>query len=432
MVERLVAILDAQQDLDRLAFARRFDLDGLEPPLERAVLLDVLPVLGRRGGADAADLAARERRLEDVGRVERAFGRSGAHQRVQFVDEHDDVRVLGELLHDGLEALFELSAILRAGDDQRDVEGEDPLVGEEVRDVATHDLLRQAFDDGGLAHAGLADQDGVVLGAAAQHLLDALDFDVAPHQRVEAVLEGSLGEVAAELGQQRRLLHPRQRRLLVQQRDDVFAHPIELHPLFHEDGRRHRALLAEDAQQQVLGADVVVQQAIGFFGSELQDALGFGAERDLDRRRDLLAEDGTPLDFLPDRLERQVRPRKDAAGQPLAFANQPEQQVLGFDRNTPQLAGFIACKEQHAPRSLGIPLEHPAYPTEVGTGPDQGRMPAIIPSDPSGQAAHCPSLHRMQRPAGTNGGPGGQRRVRGNGPGKPCTPCARSATPVIQ
>ena len=84
--------------------------------------------------------------------------------------------LLGQLLHDRLEALLELAAVLRAGDDERDVEREDALVGQEVRHVAVDDLLRQPFDDGRLADARLADEHRVVLGAAAEHLLDALDL----------------------------------------------------------------------------------------------------------------------------------------------------------------------------------------------------------------------------------------------------------------
>jgi hypothetical protein len=42
------------------------------------------------------------------------------------------------------------------------------------------DALREAFDDGGLAHAGLADQHRVVLRAALQDLHAAADFLVAP------------------------------------------------------------------------------------------------------------------------------------------------------------------------------------------------------------------------------------------------------------
>ena len=357
--KRLVAILHAHEDFDRLALVRRIDLDRLEAALERAVLLDVLPVLGRRRRADAADFAARQRRLQDVGGVERAFGRTGADQRVQLVDEHDDVRVLGQLLHDRLEALFELTAVLGAGDDQRDVEREEPLVGEEVRDVAVDDLLRQPLDDGRLADARLADEHGVVLRAPAEHLLDALDLDVAADQRIELVLHRRFGEVAAELGEQRRFLHARQRRLLVEQRDDVLADGVEAHPLFHEDRRRDRALFAQDAEQQVLGADVVVQEPVGFFGRELEDALGFRAEGNLDRGRDLLAEHGAALDFLADAFEGQVRPGENPARQPLALADQSQQQVLGLDRNAAELARFVAREEEHAPRSFRVAFEHP-------------------------------------------------------------------------
>ena len=63
----------------------------LEAPLEGRVLLDVLLVLVERGGADAAQLAAGERRLEHVGGVHRALGRARADHGVQLVDEEDDL-----------------------------------------------------------------------------------------------------------------------------------------------------------------------------------------------------------------------------------------------------------------------------------------------------------------------------------------------------
>src|SRR5215212_7193620 len=71
LVERLVALAHAVEDGDGLLLGRRRDLDGLEPAFERAVLLDGLAEVGGRRGADALNLAARERRLEDVRRVER-------------------------------------------------------------------------------------------------------------------------------------------------------------------------------------------------------------------------------------------------------------------------------------------------------------------------------------------------------------------------
>jgi hypothetical protein len=65
----LVLLLEAAQDRDRVLDARLADQHRLEAALERLVLLDVLAVLVERRRADAAQLAARQRRLEHVGGV---------------------------------------------------------------------------------------------------------------------------------------------------------------------------------------------------------------------------------------------------------------------------------------------------------------------------------------------------------------------------
>ena len=124
----LVAVAQALEDLDGLLGRRLVDADLLEAALERGVALEVLAVLVERGRADRLQLAARERRLEDRGRVDRALGRAGADEVVQLVDEQDDVAALGDLLHHLLEALLELAAVLRAGDERGQVERVDLLV----------------------------------------------------------------------------------------------------------------------------------------------------------------------------------------------------------------------------------------------------------------------------------------------------------------
>src|SRR5204862_161741 len=93
---------------------RLLDANLLEAPLEGRVALEVLAVLVERRRADRLQLAAREGRLEDRGRVDRALGRARADEVVQLVDEQDDVAPLHDLLHDLLEALLELAAVLRS------------------------------------------------------------------------------------------------------------------------------------------------------------------------------------------------------------------------------------------------------------------------------------------------------------------------------
>ena len=89
----LVGLLEPAQDRDRVLDRRLADVDRLEAPLERRVLLDVLLVLVERGGADRAQLAAGEHRLEQVGGVDGALGGAGADDRVQLVHEQDDLAV---------------------------------------------------------------------------------------------------------------------------------------------------------------------------------------------------------------------------------------------------------------------------------------------------------------------------------------------------
>ncbi len=196
----LVALLQAAQDGDRVLDRGLAHEHRLEPPLERRVLLDALPVLVERGRADAAQLPARQGRLQQVRRVHRALGRAGAHERVDLVDEQDDLPRAGlDLLQHGLEPLLELAAELRPRHERAEVERDEPLVLERLGDVAAHDALRDPLDDGRLADARLSDEHGVVLRPAREHLHHAADLLVAADDRVALALARHLGEVAAVL-----------------------------------------------------------------------------------------------------------------------------------------------------------------------------------------------------------------------------------------
>src|SRR5438309_6708961 len=117
----------------------------------------------------------------------------------------------------------------------------------------------------------------------------------------------------------------------------------------------------------MLGADVVVQQSLGLFSRKLKDTLGFGAERDLDRGRNAFAEDGPAFDFLECVFQRQVRAGEDAACEPFAFTNQPEQEMLGLNGNAAELAGLVTGAEEYSSSPWGVPFEHRAYLSESGS-----------------------------------------------------------------
>ena len=150
-------------------------------------------------------------------------------------------------------------------------------------------VLGQALDDGGLADAGLAEQHGVVLGAAAEDLDDALDLVCAADDRVELAFAGQLGQVAAEGVQRRRLALAACRRLGALGRRSRLLRPRTSAPSrlrtssrtssslsaeVHQHLGGDAFLLAQQAQEQVLGADVVVVEAAGLLDGVLDDLLG--------------------------------------------------------------------------------------------------------------------------------------------------------------
>ncbi len=141
--------------------------------------------------------AARQRGLQQIGRIHRAVGFAGADDRMHLIDEEDvEARRRGHLLQHGLEPLLELAAIFRAGDQRAHVERQELLVLQAFRHVAIDDAQRQALDDRGLADAGLADQHRIVLGPPRQHLDGAADFLVAPDHRIELAVTRRLRQIA--------------------------------------------------------------------------------------------------------------------------------------------------------------------------------------------------------------------------------------------
>src|SRR5205814_8906640 len=129
---------------------------------------------GQGRGADALQLAPRERRLQDVRRIDSPFGGASADERVELVDEEDHVVRVAELFDDLLEALLELAAVLRAGDERADVEREHPLALQRLGPIALHDPVREPFRDGRLADARFSEQRGIALRTTAGDLYDGL------------------------------------------------------------------------------------------------------------------------------------------------------------------------------------------------------------------------------------------------------------------
>ena len=89
---------------------------------------------------------------------------------MHLVNKQNDVSAAADLNQDITHALFKLAAVFRAREQVRHVEAVELFPAQRLRHVSAGKALGQRFNDGGLADAGFADERGVILAAAAEHL----------------------------------------------------------------------------------------------------------------------------------------------------------------------------------------------------------------------------------------------------------------------
>ncbi len=210
-------------------------------------------------------------------------------------------------------------------------------------------------------------QHGVVLRAAREDLHDALDLGLAPDDRVELALGGELRQVAAELVEQLRalgllagggaatLLAPAGAR---EHADDLVADLLGVGVEVEQDAGRDALVLAHEAEQDVLGADVVVSERQCLAQRQLQHLLGARRERDL-AGRDLVALADDAGDLRAHLFDRDVERLEHARGKTFLFAQQTEQDVLRPDVVVLERSCLVLREDDDLARSLCKSLKQP-------------------------------------------------------------------------
>src|SRR5579862_6364828 len=140
---RFVPIAQAFENLDRLFNGWLADHDRLKAAFQSGVFFDVLAKLVERRRPDALQLAACERRLDDIAGIDRTFGRTRTDEGVQLVDEENDLAGgPADLVHHAFHTLFELAPILSSSDEAGEVERDDAALSQGFGDFALDNSLR--------------------------------------------------------------------------------------------------------------------------------------------------------------------------------------------------------------------------------------------------------------------------------------------------
>src|SRR5271170_5024534 len=181
-----VARFQSAQYIDGVLYRRFGNVDFLETPRQRVILLEYPAVLVVGGRSDAAQFTIVQRRLDQIGGIHHAARRRArADDRVDFVDEQYRAGLLLDFRQYRLQALFKVAAIFGARHQRAHVERIDGRIQQHIRHLILDDHASQAFRDRRFAHARLAHIQRVVLAAAAEYLDGTLDLELAADQRLD-------------------------------------------------------------------------------------------------------------------------------------------------------------------------------------------------------------------------------------------------------
>ena len=133
----------------------------------------------------------------------------------------------------------------------------------------------------------------------------------------------------------------------------------------HEHLRGDALALADEAEEDVLGADVVVAELQRLAQRQLEHLLGARREGDVTRRRRAALADDL-LDLGAHGLERDAERLERLGGDALALVDQAEQDVLGADVVVVEQARFFLRQDDHSAGSVGEAFEHGGDPPLVG------------------------------------------------------------------
>ncbi len=189
-----------------------------------------------------------------------------------------------------------------------------------------------------------------------------------------------LGEVAAELVEQLRALRllARARALLLaaagpgEHPDDLVTNLFRIRVEVEQDARGDALVLAHEAEQDVLGADVVVAERERLAQRQLEDLLRAGSERDL-AGGDLVTLADDAGDLRTHLLDGDVERLQDARGEPLLLTQKAEQDVLRADVVVLERARFVLGEDDYLSSPFSEPFEQPRASSHIHL--EDGRPP---------------------------------------------------------
>ena len=203
-----------------------------------------------------------------------------------------------QLVHHVLQPFLKFTPVLRAGHHTADIQAHDPFPHQQLRHIALHNALRQAFGHGALAHAGLTDQHRIILRPPDQDLDNPLNLRFTADHRIQFILLRGSRQIPAVFLQlalvvlvpvsapgrckRRESGHPAGRLfvscVLPHLPEQLLPRGGQIDACFPEQAAGHPVIIPQQCQPDMFNSHIVLSQLMGFQHAVFQRLLRPGAQ----------------------------------------------------------------------------------------------------------------------------------------------------------
>ena len=201
MMMGFVFILQCCQHLNGNSLCGLFHTHRLKTTLKSCILFDMLAIFFQSSRTDQLDLAPCHGRLQDIGCINGTFRRPGTDDRMDLIHEKNDIPIGTDFFQCFFHTFLKFTAVFGTGNHGRQIQTEDFLVSQGIRDIPFCDFLCQTFHNSGFADTGITSQAGIIFRSSAQYLHDTIDFCISADDGIKLSLFRHQSQISAEFFQ---------------------------------------------------------------------------------------------------------------------------------------------------------------------------------------------------------------------------------------
>ena len=152
------------------------DSNRLESTFQCCIFFNMLAVFVQCSRTDTLDIPTRQFRFQNIGRIQRAFCRASANQRVHFIDKEDYILVSLHFIHNFFQPFLKIASVFGTCHQGTHIQRDDFFILQQLWYFSCYNPLCQTFSNSSFPYAGIPQQCRIVLGTTAQNLNHSFNF----------------------------------------------------------------------------------------------------------------------------------------------------------------------------------------------------------------------------------------------------------------